>query len=222
MFLSKGEKMVSLKQTLKDGYSFLRYLEHMRVAKISLTGSVIDLGAKSEHERYFSHIDMSRVEKIEFCDILPNSENVLQINLEKPFDIKDKSYDHVIYFNVLEHIYNFQNVILESYRILKSGGECHCIIPFMCPYNGDPGDFNRFTHTALYRKYKDAGFETVEIWPIGGGFWSLIANLLARKTNFWWLKYAIIKSFMCLENFDNRINGKSSIYALAYYVRAVK
>ena len=214
--------MVSLKQTLKDGYSFLRYLEHMRVAQISLNGNVIDLGAKSEKERYFKYIDMSRVEKIEFCDILPLSENVLQVNLEKPFNIKDESYNHVIYFNVLEHIYNYQNVILESYRILKSDGECHCIIPFIWPYHGDPDDFNRFTHTALYRKYKDVGFKTVEIWPIGGGFWCLIANLLSRKTNLWWMKYAIIKTFMCLESFEQRVSGKRSNYALAYYVRAVK
>lgn len=214
--------MVSLKQTLKDGHSFLRYLEHMQLAKVSLAGRIIDLGAKSEKERYFKHIDMSKVEKIEFCDILPKSVNVIQINLEKPFDIKDKSYDHVLYFNVLEHIYNYQNVICESYRILRPGGESHCIIPFMWPYHGDPDDFNRFTHTALYRKYTDAGFETVEIWPLGGGFWSLIANLLSRKVKVWWLKYPIIKSLMLLEALEHSINGKNSIYPLAYYVRAVK
>ena len=110
--------MVSLKQTLKDGNSFLRYLEHMRVAKISLSGNVIDLGAKSANERYFSFIDMSGVEKIEFCDILPQSENVLQINLEKPFNIKDNSYDHVMYFNVLEHIYNYQNLIQKDFLLM--------------------------------------------------------------------------------------------------------
>lgn len=214
--------MVSLKQTLKDGYSFLRYLEHMRVAKISLSGNVIDLGAKSASERYFSFIDMSGVEKLEFCDILPQSENVLQINLEKPFNIKDNSYDHVMYFNVLEHIYNYQNVILESYRILKTDGECHCIIPFMWHYHGDPDDFNRFTHTALYRKYKDVGFENVEIWPIGGGFWTLIANLITLKINVWWLKYAIIQTCMFLENIAQRIYGKRLNFALGYYVRAVK
>ena len=44
---------VSLYKTLKKNYSYLRYLEHEIIAKIQLKGSFIDLGAKSETERYY-------------------------------------------------------------------------------------------------------------------------------------------------------------------------
>ncbi len=215
--------MVSLKQTLKDGYSLLRFLEYQIIDQISLTGSVIDLGAKSENINYFNHLKLENVEKVDYCDLKPLTENMPRVNLEKPFDsIRGGSYDHVLNFNVLEHIYNYKNVIDESFRILKAGGVSHCMVPFMWNYHGDPDDFNRFTHTALYRKYSDAGFDGIEIWPIGGGFWMLIASLLSRKTSFWWMKYIIIKIFTNLDKFEQQIVGKKANYALAFYVKAKK
>jgi len=213
---------MSLVQTLKENFSFLRYLEHEKLKSIRINGRVIDLGAKSEDERYFKYIQKDNIEKIDFCDIEPKSPRVIKLNLEQPFPVGEEIYDHVLYFNVLEHIYNYRNLVNESYRILKCGGEAHCIVPFMWKYHGDPDDFNRFTHTALYRKFSEAGFLKVEVLPIGGGFWTLIASLFSQKVKIWWIKYLIIRLFLAVGSMEEKLVGKKSSYALAYIVRAIK
>lgn len=214
--------MVSLTSHLKNRLSFLRYLEHQILERVSLRGAVIDLGAKSDDECYFSYIDTSQVASIDFCDIVSSSENVQKINLEKPFPIDSDTYDAVIHFNVLEHIYDYKNVIDESFRILRSGGESHCIIPFLWNYHGVPDDFNRFTHTALYRKFTDSGFSNVEVTPIGGGFWLLIASLFSKKVPRWWFQFLVISFFSFIDRLEQAARGPQRTYALAYYVRAVR
>jgi len=53
-------------------------------------------------------------------------------DLNKPVKLKDNSFDNIICIEVLEHIFNFQNVLDESYRILKPGG----IFIVGVPYHG--------------------------------------------------------------------------------------
>ena len=213
---------MSLYKTIKKNYSFLRYLEHQLIKKINLHGNVIDLGAKSENERYFEHLNLDAVNKLEFCDIFSDSENVKCINLEKQFTLRSDNYDSVLYFNVLEHIYNYQNVISETLRILKKGSNCHVIVPFMWHYHGDPDDFNRFTHTALYRKFTDAGFRSVKIFPIGHGYWNILVNLLYKRVPFIIFKFLILKIFMKIQNIEDKILGININYCLAYYIKAKK
>lgn len=213
---------MSLYKTIKKNYSFLRYLEHQIIKKIDLHGNVIDLGAKSENERYYEHLNLDAVDNLEFCDISSKSKNIRILNLEEKFSIDSNFYDSVLYFNVLEHIYNYNNLISETHRILKRNCFCHVIIPFMWQYHGDPDDFNRFTHTALYRKFTEVGFGSVEVYPIGCGIWIAIANLLYKRIPSRLLKYLTLKTFMTLQTIEDSIKDVKNEYCLAWYLKAKK
>ena len=45
-----------------------------------------------------------------FSDLIPRSENVLQIDFERPFQIESR-FDTVLAMNVLEHIYDYNNFV---------------------------------------------------------------------------------------------------------------
>lgn len=212
----------NLKKTIKQNYSYLRYLEHEIIHKIKPTGKYIDLGAKSDTERYYNYLDMSYVTEKNFCDIISDSPKVKKINLEEKFSLDSDHYETVIYFNVLEHIFNYTNLIDESYRILKDNGTAHVIVPFMWQYHGDPDDFNRFTYTALYRKYTDAGFNSVEIIPIGAGRFNVIAMHLSTIFKSKIYKLNLIRFFRILQKIEDMVSSNTHHFCLAYYIKAIK
>ena len=51
-------------------------------------------------------------------------DEVIKVNLEEKWPLKDKSFDVVISNQVIEHMVNIDNFIKEIYRILKPGGYC--------------------------------------------------------------------------------------------------
>lgn len=213
---------ISLLRTLRRKESFLRYLENRLIAKLKISGEVIDLGAKVSDEKYYHVLDQSDISALTFCDIFSVSENVVKVNLEQRLEIESKRFDNVILFNVLEHIYNYRGLVGEMQRILKPDGAAHVIVPFLHRYHGDPADYNRPTHVALYRMFKEGGFDSVKVHPIGAGAWTVIASLLAMKLKSVWLQYPILTFFLWLQKQEDKIIGKKNIYSLAYYVEARK
>jgi SAM-dependent methyltransferase len=74
--------------------------------------------------------------------------------------------------NVLEHIFNAQQLLRESARILTSGGKIVIAVPYLFPYHPSPNDYFRFSKTALERMLSEAGFVDIAIRPLGSGMFS--------------------------------------------------
>lgn len=67
------------------------------------------------------------------CDILPECKPDVILDLEKPLPFEDNSVDKVYTCQVLEHIKNFTELMIEIYRVLKPGGELEAKVPlFPC------------------------------------------------------------------------------------------
>lgn len=96
-------------------------------------------------------------------------------DLNKPIPLKDNLFDNIICIETLEHIFNFQNVLDESYRILKPNG----IFIVGVPYHGllknigicftryenhyiDTEHVKFFTPNRLRKALQVAGFKIVE------------------------------------------------------------
>jgi len=158
------------------GKTLPRILMNERIAEFSKTnplkGEVIDLGSKSatmSYNRFFRKEDGC---KITYTDINPESKGVIRLNLEHEFNIKENFYDSAICLNTLEHIYNYKNVIKESYKILKHGGLFIGFTPFLVQYHPDPEDHFRYTMTALNNMFEESGFKKKIMEPIGIGYFS--------------------------------------------------
>ena len=46
-------------------------------------------------------------------------------DLEQPLPFADRSFDTVLAMNVLEHVYRYEQLLRESFRVLRSGGGDH-------------------------------------------------------------------------------------------------
>jgi len=196
---------------------------HECLANLNLQGAILDIGGtknakyqkeiRGDHEFIVLNIDERYGYDI-YC------------NLEEPFPIEDESYDHVLSCNVLEHIFNFDNVVSESFRALKSGGTVAQITPFMNPIHGTPHDFFRYTHFTLKKLYEKHGFIDVEIRPLATGIMMNVYQSTYFLIPFKPLKFIYRKWMFLLEACLNKCSKKykdlSGNYVLSYFLTAKK
>jgi SAM-dependent methyltransferase len=138
------------------------------------------------------------------------------VDLEKPFQIQDAQYDYVLCINVLEHIFNYQNVIAETKRILKPGGQAIIAVPFLIQVHPSPHDHWRFTGETLERLFTEAGFTEVKVEAIGTGVFGAATQLKFNILQVPFIRAveAAFSSFL-----DSSINRlfKGSMYSKDFY-----
>ena len=79
--------------------------------------------------------------------------NVVGDLFQLPFE--DSSFDYVFSIYVLEHIPDPKRAIDEMYRVLKPGGICYCIIPFIQGFHAAPNDYIRLTTKGVESNFKN-------------------------------------------------------------------
>jgi SAM-dependent methyltransferase len=70
--------------------------------------------------------------------------NYLKLDLEKKNDLKF-NFKNILIFNVLEHVFDIDNAILELKEILDNEGKIYISTPFIYRYHQAPSDYNRYT-----------------------------------------------------------------------------
>jgi SAM-dependent methyltransferase len=169
----------SLKDYLFICKSFLlnqsttRTLSNLNLAKkeIFLSGKILDLGAGSlSGGSYLNFIKISKEAKVLRIDINEKIKPDYKIDFEKdnlPFD--EDSIDIILIFNLLEHIYNHQFLVKESFRVLKPKGLMIGCAPFLLRFHPSPKDFFRYSEEALKKLFNEIGFQEIQIEYIGYG-----------------------------------------------------
>jgi SAM-dependent methyltransferase len=166
--LSSKLLSVIFKELLK-GKSLYRTLLNYSLSEIELSGSILDLGSKSNsasYNRFLKYIDPY---KVTYTDWHQEGEDIIKLNLEEKFSVSSENFDTVTCFNVLEHIYNYKNLASESNKILKSGGIFVGGTPFLVNYHKDPHDYYRYTHESLEKIFGEVGFVCKKIVYLGFG-----------------------------------------------------
>lgn len=152
--------------------------------KISVSGKVLDLGGGRIRSSYFQFLRLQNPHEIVSLDLLPHRNPDIIADVEKSLPISDTEYDHVLCFNLLEHLYHKKHLLNEVRRILKPAGTFIGYVPFLVKYHPDPHDYFRYTHEALTRLLSEAGFPNVSVKFIGRGpftaAWSQIEFVLPR------------------------------------------
>lgn len=93
-------------------------------------------------------------------------------NLNKPLPMIDGFADHVVSFEVMEHLAEPRIMLAEAFRILREGGQLTLSVPFQWWVHEAPWDFYRYTEHGLRYMLEQAGFTSVSIVPTTG-FWSM-------------------------------------------------
>lgn len=128
-----------------------------------LSGKILDFGCGSKpYEHLFINateyigVDYKiegRTENLDKIDFFYDGKNI-------PFD--DSSFDSILCTEVLEHVFNIEELLLEFKRVLKPGGKALITTPFMWEEHEMPYDFARYTTPALSHLFNKHGFEVLE------------------------------------------------------------
>lgn len=205
-------------------YSIIRLEEYQNARSVGeLNGRVLDIGGskKSGYQQLFGGKP-----EIVTINIDTSCEPDEIVDIEKEFPFADNSFDHALCFNVLEHVYEFENVVSETNRVMKPGGQFVVAVPFMYYRHGSPDDFFRYTESALRRLMEKHNFEVKRIDPMGKGFFSLGFQIVGGiiPTNFLrqFFKHGAHMLDKGLQKISSRYRSLASKIPLGYFVVAVK
>jgi|GEM_PF-609156 len=171
IYFHRYQNPFQILRLLAAGKSLVRSLFCLAIRHYKVHGKVLDLGSKEGTSSYYQFLQQEEGTEVIFTDLV-SAPNVLQLNVEEGFPIPDQTYDQVLAFHLLEHVYDFHRLPSEAFRILKPGGKILVSVPFLHEYHADPSDFWRMSHEAVKRLFEDAGFQTCSIELLGEGILS--------------------------------------------------
>jgi SAM-dependent methyltransferase len=146
--------------------SVLRMLQNEFILTLPITGKVLDMGGGR---------------KAKYLPLLPLGLDITSVNIDaefapthlvkpgQPLPFQDNSFDTVICFNTLEHIYDATAVLAELHRVVKPGGLVHVTVPFMFRIHGHPDDYFRATPSWWRETFSRIGFAALEFHPLVWG-----------------------------------------------------
>jgi SAM-dependent methyltransferase len=103
---------------------------------------------------------------------------------------EDESFDCVMATEFLEHYTEPEKVLSEIHRVMKPNGIFFATVPFIWNLHEVPHDEYRFTPYSLERHLRYAGFENIQIKPLGG--WNMaFAQMIGL-----WLGFSPINRFL--------------------------
>lgn len=137
----------------------------------ALSGLVLDIGCG---ERPFECDILHHAERyigMDWSHTLHNlrADVIADANRKLPFG--NSVFDHVVSFEVLEHLAEPDVMLTEAFRVLKVGGELTLSMPFQWWLHEAPWDYQRFTRYGLKYHLHKAGFTEISIRP-RTGFWA--------------------------------------------------
>ena len=204
-------------------HSLFRKLTYSELSKIELSGQILDLGGIKNAEY---HKLIKGQHNIKVVNIDDKSVADFSFNLENKFPLENDTYDNIICLNVLEHIFDYQNVVDESFRILKSGGQIINVTPFLLNIHECPNDYWRYTRQSLEKIFEQAGFKEIEISEIGTGLFGAVYQLKFGFYKIDVIRKIVVAVSIFMDNILKIIKPNSFItqkhMPLGFFVRAKK
>ncbi len=81
----------------------------------------------------------------------------------KTIPFPDNTFDSILASEVLEHVFNLEDILKELYRVLKPGGKILITIPFAWKEHEIPIDFGRYTSFGFRNLLERNGFSVLHM-----------------------------------------------------------
>ena len=133
-----------------------------------LNGHLLDFGCGTKPYKFFFNNckDYVGVDyKIEGREEKQKDVDVFYDGKLIPFP--NNSFDSILCTEVLEHVFNIDELLQEFNRVLKKNGKALITTPFMWEEHEMPYDFARYTTPALKHLYSKNGFTVVNHYKTG-------------------------------------------------------
>ena len=150
-------------------------------------------------------------------------------NLQR-LPLRDASMDAVLCMVVLEHTRKPGEVLKEFARVLKPGGICTLVLPFLWEEHQVPHDYFRFTRYGIRSLLEELPFKVELLEPMGGFFRVCSRrcfNLLGLFQGGWrWLVFAALAPFFgflfpLMLHFMDPLDGLKN-FTLGFRVRLIR
>lgn len=200
-----------------------RELLYRELAAVQLDGVVLDLGG-SRKSGY--HALLGGDFEMQVVNLDPEQGSDYVFNLEKVFPLEAESFEHILALNVLEHVFDYQNVLDETYRVLKPNGRLILAVPFLIQLHPSPHDHWRFSGETLERLLRERGFQEVSVTALGTGVFGATYQLKHNLYRFTFVqgtcKLLVRLGDAVLGRLKSRSMFSKEYYPLGYLVTARK
>lgn len=130
----------------------------------NIKGDVLDFGCGSKpYESLFVNAKSYVGVDIELSGHNHKDSKVDYFYDGKKLPFNDASFDAIVCFEVLEHVFNIEEVLAEIYRVLKPNGQLLISIPFAWEEHEIPYDFARYTSFGITRILNINNFDVVKL-----------------------------------------------------------
>lgn len=140
-------------------------------------GTVYDLGCGEAPYRQWILQQADRYVGVDWANSLHDVQADIVANLDVTLPIEKSVANTVLSISVLEHLRNPQDMLNETWRILRPGGYLVLQVPWQWWIHEAPHDYYRYTPYGLRYLLEQAGFEDVDVQPQGGFFTMLVLKL---------------------------------------------
>lgn len=132
-----------------------------------MNGRLMDLGCGSKP--YYSIFKVDEYIGVDYDS--PghphDNENIDVYYDGKHLPFKENDFDSVFCSEVFEHIFNLEEIIKETHRVMKPGGRFLITCPFAICEHEVPNDFARYTSFALKHLLESNGFKVLSLGKSG-------------------------------------------------------
>ena len=144
---------------------FIRWYLYKEIEKLApqLSGKLLDFGCgRKPYKSLFTNVDEYIGLDIEVSGH-PHTESDVDVYYDGvtiPF--AENHFDSVFCSEVVEHIFNINDVLSEVNRVLKKNGTAIFTFPFAYPEHEKPYDFARYTSFGAKYIFEQNGFEVMQ------------------------------------------------------------
>jgi len=170
-------------------FFFIRYALYKNIRRYTpqLKGKLLDFGCgRKPYENLFSVTEYVGVDVVETGHDHKNSKvDVYYDGKRLPFN--DSAFDSLFCSEVLEHIFNPDEILPELNRVLKPGAKVLITVPFSWNEHEMPYDYARYSSEGIKHLLEKNGFNIIELTKSGSfarvnfQLWALYFFELFRK-----------------------------------------
>ncbi|XDD41525.1 class I SAM-dependent methyltransferase [Leptospira sp. WS60.C2] len=142
------------------------YLYIEKLSKYIQKGKLLDIGCGTKpYQQFFSS---SEYIGMDYAHGINSSNPLADVFYDgKHFPFKTNTFDYFLATEVLEHVFNPDEFILEIKRVLKKGGIGIVTVPFVWDEHEVPYDFARYSSFGIKALLERNGFEVLEQYKTG-------------------------------------------------------
>ena len=166
------------------GYSLRRYFVDRfflaQVPKLPDRTRLLDLGGQKTRKRGAFNIEDYDLDVVYTNISAKKGTDIIADAHALPFT--NGTFETAVCAELLEHVYQPQQVLQETYRVLRPKGVLLATVPFLFHIHADPHDYGRYTHHYWNAVLSEIGFINIQV-DRQGLYYAVKSNMFEQYIN---------------------------------------